>query len=140
VPGQNNSGCQWRRHGNAQTHATHVNDIFVAAPNPQGTGQGDQLGIRKVLHILRCFDEESNHITNDGSSVMSNLVVLVYTTAVLFMLQPLAFRIQAVSSCRSSTYCREIFQGEVLGFSHIHLYSRSCWDQWMIRPETSDNL
>jgi len=45
VAGQNNSGC----HGSAQAHATHVNDILVAAPNQPGIGQGDQEGIRKVL-------------------------------------------------------------------------------------------
>ena len=76
-----------------------MNDIFLAAPNPPGIGQGDQLGIRKFFNILRCFDEESDRITNDGSSAMkaSNLVVLFYITAVLFTLQQLAFRIQAVS-------------------------------------------
>ena len=83
----------------AQAHATHVNDIFVAAPKPPG-----KVTIRefaKFFNILQCFDEDSDHITNNGSSgamKASDLVVLFYITAALFTLQQLTFRIQAVSN------------------------------------------
>jgi hypothetical protein len=74
-----------------------VNDIFVAAPKPPGKVTNREFA--KFFNILRCFDEDSDRITNDGSSAMkaSDLVVLFYITAVLFTLQQLTFRIQTVS-------------------------------------------
>jgi len=74
-----------------------VNDIFLAAPKPPGKLTNREFA--KFFNIFRCFDEDESHrITNDGSSAMkaSELAVLFYITAVLFTLQQLTFRIQAI--------------------------------------------
>jgi hypothetical protein len=60
---------------NAQAYATHFNNIFVASPNSPGKVTNREFAT--FFNVLRCFDEDSDRIANDGSSAMkaSNLVV-----------------------------------------------------------------
>jgi hypothetical protein len=56
-------------------YATYFNNIFVASPNPLGKVTSGEFAT--FFHVLRCFDEDSDRITNAESSAMkaSNLVV-----------------------------------------------------------------
>ena len=64
-----------RDYQNARAYATHFNNIFVESPNSPGKVTNREFAT--FFNVLRCFDEDSDRITNDGSSAMkvNNLVV-----------------------------------------------------------------
>jgi len=69
-------GEEIRDYQNAQSYATHFNNIFVPSPNPPGKVTNREFAT--FFHVLRCFDEDSDNITNDGSFATKARNLVVY--------------------------------------------------------------
>ena len=92
------TSSRWRRCTGTECPSSRYTCERHRCSGSETTRQGDHREFAKFFNILRCFDDGSDRITNDGSSAMkaSDFAVLFDITAVLFTSQRLTFRIQAV--------------------------------------------